>query len=79
MNIYGARTVAGLAVKAIGKEIPELAKCIRHYDYVVAQDGSGDFFTVQEAVNAVPDFRKMYVPQSLSAKALTKKDNHPRK
>ena len=24
----------------------------------MAQDGSGDFFTVQEAVNAVPDFRK---------------------
>ena len=28
------------------------------YDYVVAANGSGDFKTVQEAINAVPDFRK---------------------
>lgn len=28
------------------------------YDYVVARDGSGDFSTVQEAINAVPDMRK---------------------
>lgn len=28
------------------------------YDFVVAKDGSGDFTTVQEAINAVPDFRK---------------------
>ncbi|RDV15311.1 pectin esterase [Pontibacter diazotrophicus] len=28
------------------------------HDFVVAKDGSGDFLTVQEAINAVPDFRK---------------------
>ncbi len=28
------------------------------YDFVVAKDGTGTFKTVQEAINAVPDFRK---------------------
>ena len=57
-NVYGARQVAKLAVQAIEKQLPELGKYVRYYDFVVAKDGSGDFFTVQEAINAVPDFRK---------------------
>src|SRR5690349_16560428 len=28
------------------------------YNFIVAKDGSGDFRTVQEAINAVPDMRK---------------------
>lgn len=30
----------------------------KDYDFIVAQDGTGDYRTVQEAINAVPDFRK---------------------
>lgn len=58
LNIHGARVIAGLTVDAIGEAVPALKPYIRHYDFVVAKDGSGDFFTVQEAVNAVPDYRK---------------------
>lgn len=58
LNVHGARTIAGLTVDVIAEKVPALAPYVRHYDFVVAKDGSGDFFTVQEAVNAVPDFRK---------------------
>lgn len=61
LNIYGARKVAALAAEAVQKQLPELGKYVRFYDYVVAKDGSGDFFSVQEAINAVPDFRKTSV------------------
>jgi pectinesterase len=30
----------------------------KDFDFIVAKDGSGHFATVQEAINAVPDFRK---------------------
>lgn len=58
LNVYGARHIAGLTIPLIIKVVPALAPYVRHYDYVVARDGSGDFLTVQEAINAVPDFRK---------------------
>ncbi len=58
LNIHGGRVITGLTIDAIAKEVPELAPYVRHYDYVVAKDGSGDFLTVQDAIDAVPDFRK---------------------
>lgn len=52
LNVYGGRVVAGIAAAAIAKVIPELGRYVCYYDYVVAKDGSGDFFTIQEAVDA---------------------------
>ena len=50
LNIYGARKLAALAARAIEEKVPALGKYIRYYDFVVAKDGSGDFFTVQDAI-----------------------------
>ena len=58
LNVHGASIVAAMAAKAVAEAVPELGQYLCHYDLVVAKDGSGDFFTVQEAINAVPDYRK---------------------
>jgi pectinesterase len=55
LNIWGARKVAGLIIDEVAKKIPSLGKYVRHYDLVVAKDGSGDYFDVQKAVNAAVD------------------------
>lgn len=55
LNIHGARTITSLTIYAIAEAVPELKPYVRHYDIVVAPDGSGDFFTIQEAVAALPD------------------------
>lgn len=42
-------------------------------DFVVAQDGTGDFTTVQAAINAVPDFRKQRTTLFIKAGTYTEK------
>ena len=56
LRVWGARQMCRATIDAIGEAAPALKPYIRKYDIVVAKDGSGDFFTVQEAINAVPDF-----------------------
>jgi pectinesterase len=51
LNVWGARKVAGLIIDEVAKKIPILGKYVRHYNFVVAQDGSGDYFDIQSAVN----------------------------
>lgn len=53
-NIYGAHIVANALADAIGEQVPTLKKHVRHYDYVVSKKGRGNYFSLQEAVDAVP-------------------------
>lgn len=55
LNIHGARTITSITIDSIAEVVPELKPYVRHYDIVVAPDGSGEFFTLQEAVAAIPD------------------------
>lgn len=42
------------------------------YDFVVAADGSGDYSTIQAAINAVPDYRKASPTRILIRKGVYK-------
>ena len=56
LNVRGARTVARLIAAQLPATLPELGRHLVGSDFTVARDGSGDFFTLTEAVAAVPDF-----------------------
>jgi pectinesterase len=52
----GARKLAEMTCTEIKKSLPEIAEHLIHYDIVVDKKGFGDYFTIQEAINAVPDY-----------------------
>ena len=75
-NAAGARKLVELLLPAITEAVPALADHVVKYDFVVAKDGSGDFFTVQEAVDAAPDYCKqsetvIYIKEGIYREKLT--------
>lgn len=58
LNVRGAHEVARLVARELMTLTPELAPYLRFPDLVVAKDGSGDFFTLGEAISALPDFSR---------------------
>lgn len=53
-NQYGAHIVAGALADALGNALPELKGHIRHFDYIVSDEGRGNYLTPEDAVNAAP-------------------------
>lgn len=54
-NYNGAHEVASLLVDEMAKVCPELKPYVRHYDYVVSATGFGNYMSLQEAIDAVPE------------------------
>ncbi len=52
----GARKVTEIVCDKIREQLPEIAAHLVRYDMVVSPDGHGDYMSVQEAVNAIPDY-----------------------
>ena len=52
----GARKVTELVCDRIREQIPDLAQALQYYHIVVSADGHGDYMTVQEGINACPDY-----------------------
>lgn len=52
----GARRNCEIACDSIAVKLPELAKHLVRYDFVVDQNGRGDFTKLQDAIDAVPDY-----------------------
>ena len=58
MKVCMKKLTAYLIISVLFLPILNAQDTSKKYDFVVAADGSGDFKKVQDAVNAVPDFRK---------------------
>ena len=52
----GARKVTELVCEAVQEQIPAIGEHLVRYDIVVDQTGHGDYLTVREAIDAVPNY-----------------------
>ena len=52
----GARKVTEMVCEAVREQIPSIGEHLVRYDIVVDQTGHGDYMTVQEAIDVVPNY-----------------------
>lgn len=73
LNVYGARLLSKLTIDVIVKEINALSPFIRENDYVVANDGSGDFLELDKAVAFI---NNLVIPDDKPVKLLLRKGSY---
>lgn len=66
LNVQGAHHIARMVATCLKKQVPALAAHLQIADFVVAKDGTGDFFTLKEAIDAVPDYSNLTIEIRLS-------------
>ena len=66
----GARKVAEIVCDKVREQLPEIAGHLQHYHIVVSPDGHGDFMTVQEAIDACPDYSHAEITDILIRKGV---------
>ena len=70
----GARKVTEIVCGLVKEQIPELAQHLVRYDIVISADGHGDYMTVQEGVNAIPDYSHKEITHVLVRKGIYKEE-----
>ena len=61
----GARKVTEIVCGLVKEQIPELAGSLQYYHIVVSADGHGDYMTVQEGIDACPDYSHQEITRIL--------------
>ena len=70
----GARRVTEIVCDRIREQLPALAEHLLRYHIVISADGHGDYMTVQEGVNAIPDYSHQEITKVLIRKGVYKEE-----
>ena len=66
----GARKVAEIVCDKVREQLPAIAEHLRYFHIVVSADGHGDYMTVQEAIDACPDYSHSEITDILVRKGI---------
>ena len=70
----GARKVTEIVCDKIREQLPEIAQHLVYYHIVISADGHGDYQTVQEGVNAIPNYSHKEITQVLIKNGVYKEE-----